>query len=64
MFLGDNTYVPIANGAREDCWEYFWWNETLAGSPISCRSAALAYELNIEQFLLWNPSLDQNWTET
>ncbi|SPJ91020.1 uncharacterized protein FTOL_13422 [Fusarium torulosum] len=64
MFLRDGPYVPIANGTREDCWEYFWWNETLAGSPISCRSAALAYELDIEQFLLWNPILDQNWTET
>ncbi|KAL6915179.1 hypothetical protein FSST1_012939 [Fusarium sambucinum] len=64
MFLGDGPYVPIANDTREDCWEYFWWNETLAGSPISCRSTALAYDLDIEQFLLWNPSLDQNWTET
>ncbi|KAF5557752.1 muramidase [Fusarium napiforme] len=53
-------YVPLANGTREDCWEYFWWNETYAGSPISCRESALGYELDLEQFFLWNPSLDQN----
>ncbi|RBQ71978.1 hypothetical protein FVER14953_01584 [Fusarium verticillioides] len=53
-------YVPLANNTREDCWEYLWWNETYAGSPISCREAALGYELDLEQFFLWNPSLDQN----
>ncbi|RGP63960.1 carbohydrate-binding module family 50 [Fusarium sporotrichioides] len=64
MFLGDSPYIPIANGTREDCRQYFWWNETLAGSPIDCLSAAKGYEIDMEQFLLWNPSLDQNWTET
>ncbi|KAF5974969.1 muramidase [Fusarium coicis] len=60
-WLNDSRpYVPLANSTREDCWEYLWWNETYAGSPISCREAALGYELDLEQFFLWNPSLDQN----
>ncbi|KAF5615123.1 carbohydrate-binding module family 50 [Fusarium sp. NRRL 25303] len=59
-FLRDGPYVPLANGTREDCWEYLWWNETYAGSPIPCLDAALGYELDLEQFFLWNPSLDQN----
>ncbi|KAF5587789.1 muramidase [Fusarium subglutinans] len=59
-FPRDGPYVPLANGTREDCWEYLWWNETYAGSPIPCLDAALGYELDLEQFFLWNPSLDQN----
>jgi hypothetical protein len=65
MSFRDGPYVPIANGTREDCWEYFWWDEALAGSPISCLATALAAEIDVvEQLFLWNPSLDQNWTET
>lgn len=62
MFLGDGPYVPLADGTREDCWESFWWRGTLAGSAISCLNAALAQELDLDRFLLWNPNLDQNLT--
>ncbi|KAH7191830.1 uncharacterized protein B0J16DRAFT_368149 [Fusarium flagelliforme] len=56
----DAPYVPIANGTRTGCWDYLWWNEKKAGSPISCRDAAQGAEISLEQFFLWNPSLDQN----
>lgn len=56
---GDSIVIPLANNTRDDCWEYFWWNDSLS-TPNTCWEAAQSNELSNEQFVLWNPSLDQN----
>ncbi|KAF2790994.1 carbohydrate-binding module family 18 protein [Melanomma pulvis-pyrius CBS 109.77] len=55
----DAVSIPLANATRTDCWDYLWWNSSL-GSPISCWSVVVQAEITREEFVLWNPSLDQN----
>jgi LysM repeat protein len=51
--------VPIAAGSRTDCWNYVWINATLSGT-IDCWALASFSQIGREQFVLWNPSLNQN----
>ncbi|KAF2223855.1 hypothetical protein BDZ85DRAFT_236355 [Elsinoe ampelina] len=48
--------IPLADGTRNDCWEYLWWNTSLSNPP-SCEEATGFFEISMEQFLTWNPSM-------
>ncbi|RSL71249.1 hypothetical protein CEP51_012088 [Fusarium floridanum] len=49
--------VPLATGTRKDCWNYDWWNNSEVSLP-EVSSVAFVYEVNLELFLAWNPSLE------
>ncbi|RSL40912.1 hypothetical protein CEP54_015978 [Fusarium duplospermum] len=49
--------VPLAAGTRKDCWNYGWWNNSEVSLP-EVSSVAFVYEVNLELFLAWNPSLE------
>jgi hypothetical protein len=55
----DGIFIPLANETRNDCWDYLWWNSSI-GLPISCWSVVVQAEITREEFILWDPSLDQN----
>ncbi|KAL2850523.1 hypothetical protein BJX68DRAFT_255207 [Aspergillus pseudodeflectus] len=57
------TIIPTANDTRTDCWDYLWWNATL-GPPLGCWEITPWYGILREEFVLWNPSLAKNGTET
>ncbi|KAF1988221.1 carbohydrate-binding module family 50 protein [Aulographum hederae CBS 113979] len=54
----NRTIIPIADQSRRDCWSYFWVNSPHR-STFSCWDVADWSEISLEQFLMWNPSLDQ-----
>ncbi|KAL4940605.1 hypothetical protein BDV06DRAFT_223901 [Aspergillus oleicola] len=55
--------IPTANNSPTDCWDYLWWNATLS-PPLGCWDITPWYGITREEFVLWNPSLAKNGTET
>ncbi len=57
------TALPEATGTRDDCVHYFAGDDyqyNLTGSPFAsnCELAAETYNVDLEDFGLWNPGLD------
>ena len=59
MLTTNGIFIPLANETCDDCRDYLWWNSSI-GLPISCWSVVVQAEITREEFILWNPSLDQN----
>ncbi|SCV56449.1 uncharacterized protein FFB14_14648 [Fusarium fujikuroi] len=53
--------IPIANGTRQDCNQYFVIpNITAAPLAADCWGLATGWDITPEEFILWNPSLDES----
>ncbi|QGI60004.1 hypothetical protein CEK26_003983 [Fusarium fujikuroi] len=53
--------IPIANGTRQDCNQYFFiLNTTEAPLAADCWGLATGWDITPEEFILWNPSLDES----
>ncbi|QGI77205.1 hypothetical protein CEK25_003934 [Fusarium fujikuroi] len=53
--------IPIAIGTRQDCNQYFFILNT-AEAPLAadCWGLATGWDITPEEFILWNPSLDES----
>ncbi|KAM0346568.1 hypothetical protein ACHAP4_011664 [Fusarium culmorum] len=63
-FPSTDGIVPIANGTRLDCVEYYWTENTTDNLAADCWALTAIYGIEPEGFILWNPSLtDADKTE-
>ncbi|KAJ4158134.1 uncharacterized protein LMH87_008674 [Akanthomyces muscarius] len=50
--------VPTASGTRVDCYRYSWLDLSDDTSLSTCDGWAFTWEISLDDFLLWNPSLN------
>ncbi|KFY95243.1 hypothetical protein V500_02879 [Pseudogymnoascus sp. VKM F-4518 (FW-2643)] len=64
MFNTNATIIPLANETRRDCYHYFYIRNATEMADFSCWGLAMAYDVELEELVLWNPSLAENETES
>ncbi|EGX92283.1 LysM domain protein, putative [Cordyceps militaris CM01] len=50
--------VPTASGTRVDCYRYSWLDPSDDTALSTCDGWAFTWEISLEDFRLWNPSLN------
>ncbi|KFY95579.1 hypothetical protein V500_02715 [Pseudogymnoascus sp. VKM F-4518 (FW-2643)] len=58
------TVIPLANKTRLDCYDYIYIDNAADMHSMSCWGLAMVYDVEPEELVLWNPSLEENGTES
>ncbi|KAK4140676.1 uncharacterized protein C8A04DRAFT_14700 [Dichotomopilus funicola] len=61
-YTSTEPIIPIANGTRKDCYDYMWLDNITDTLIADCWAMAMVFDTTGEEFILWNPSLENEDT--
>ncbi|KFY18003.1 hypothetical protein V492_00218 [Pseudogymnoascus sp. VKM F-4246] len=63
-FNKNDAVIRLANKTRLDCYDYVYIKNAAEMHSMSCWGLAMVYDIEPEELVLWNPSLEENGTES